>query len=231
MSGVVVDEVEMTGRTIKRPGRSRPLHKERLFWILCGAAVLCTIIAVVSTSKPDPAVRVVRSTTARSASTTTLPRGLTRSIPLELLVPSLGIDTTVGELGLQANHQVQVPTSVHTVGWYRLGPTPGQLGSAVILGHVDSYLGPGVFFNIKTLPIGALIEVRLADGTTALFRVTSVVQYAKSSFPDALVYRSSGERDLNLVTCGGTFNHETGGYESNIVVFSRLVGVTPNHLN
>jgi sortase (surface protein transpeptidase) len=143
------------------------------------------------------------------------------------LVPSLGIATTVGELGLQSNHQVQVPSSVHTVGWYRLGPTPGQVGSAVILGHVDSYLGPGIFFNIKTLPIGALIEVRLANRTTALFRVTSVVQYAKSNFPDALVYGSSGGRDLNLVTCGGTFNHETRSYESNIVVFSRLVGVTP----
>jgi hypothetical protein len=99
------------------------------------------------------------------------------------------------------------------------------VGSAVILGHVDSNRGPGIFFEIKTLPVGALIEVRLADRTTTLFRVTSVVQYAKSSFPDTLVYGSSGGRELNLVTCGGTFNHETGSYESNIVVFSRLVGV------
>ncbi|NNN10051.1 MAG: class F sortase [Acidimicrobiaceae bacterium] len=142
-----------------------------------------------------------------------------------MIVPSLGISTTVGQLGLQANHQVQVPKSVHTVGWFRLGPTPGQIGSSVILGHVDSYLGPGVFFNIKTLPLGALIEVRLANHTIALFRVTSVVQYAKTNFPDTLVYGSSGGRDLNLVTCGGTFNHQTGSYESNIVVFSRLVGV------
>lgn len=233
MSGVAADEAEMMGHTTNRPGHNRLLRRERLFWILCGAAVMCTVIVVVATSNSDPAIRVVRSTTAHvtsttsTTSTTTLPQGLSRSIPRELLVPSLGIATTVGELGLQANHQVQVPTSVHTVGWYRLGPTPGQLGSAVILGHVDSYLGPGIFFNLKTLPLGALIEVRLADSTTALFRVTSVVQYAKSNFPDALVYGSSGGRELNLVTCGGTFNHQTGSYESNIVVFSRLVGVTP----
>lgn len=227
MSDVVAVGAPMTGHPIKRPGRNQPLRRERFLWILCGAAVMCAIIVVVSASHPDPAVQVVRATTAPTSSTTTTTLGLARSIPLELLVPSLGIATTVGELGLQANHEVQVPASVHTVGWFRLGPTPGQFGSSVILGHVDSNLGPGIFFNIKTLPIGALIEVRLANRTTALFRVTSVVQYAKSSFPDALVYGSSGGRDLNLVTCGGTFNHQTHSYESNIVVFSRLVGVAP----
>ncbi len=226
MSDAVADEAAMMNPPTDRPARNRLRHRERLFWFLGGATVLCAVIVVVSTSAPDPAVRVMRSSPLAPASTTTTPRGLARSTPRELLVPSLGIATAVGELGLQANRQVQVPTSVHTVGWFRLGPTPGQVGSAVILGHVDSYLGPGIFFNLKTLPIGALIEVRLANRSTALFRVTSVVQYAKTSFPDALVYGSSGGRDLNLVTCGGTFNHQTGSYESNIVVFSRLVGVT-----
>ncbi len=219
----------MTSPATNRPAGNRPRHRERLFWVLGGAALLCGVVLIVSTSNPDPAVHVVRAaapTTSTGVSTTVAPPGLVRSTPQELLVPSLGIATKVGELGLQANHEVQVPTSVHTVGWFRLGPTPGQVGSAVILGHVDSYLGPGIFFNLKTLSIGALVEVRLADRTTALFRVTSVVQYAKTSFPDALVYGSSGGRDLNLVTCGGTFNHQTGSYESNIVVFTRLVGVT-----
>ena len=83
---------------------------------------------------------------------------------------------------------------------------------------------PVIFFELKTLQLGALIEVRLANGVTAQFRVTSVVQYAKTGFPDAVVYGSTGKRELNLVTCGGTFDHATGSYESNIVVFSRLVG-------
>jgi len=116
---------------------------------------------------------------------------------------------------------------VHTVGWFRLGPSPGQLGSSVILGHVDSHVGPGVFFNIKTLPIGALIKVVLTDGVTGLFRVVRVVQYSKTNFPDTQVYGTGGARLLNLVTCGGTFDHRTGSYESNVVVFSRLVGVRP----
>lgn len=203
--------------------------RELLYWSL-GALALGVAGVAVLVLRPshDPARRLLSSTPPTTS--TTLPRakpalpGLARSVPLELLVPSLGIVTNIGQLGLQANHQVQVPTSVHTVGWFRLGPTPGEVGSSVILGHVDSYRGPGIFFELKSLTVGALIEVRLTDGITTQFRVTSVVQYAKTSFPDTLVYGSRSNRWLNLVTCGGTFDHATGSYESNIVVFSRLVG-------
>jgi sortase (surface protein transpeptidase) len=118
-----------------------------------------------------------------------------------------------------------VPTNTHTVGWYRDGPTPGQVGSAVILGHVDSYLGPGTFFSLKELKAGDPITVDLANGAVTHFVVTKVVQYAKTSFPDRLVYGSHGIRGLQLVTCGGTFDHATGHYESNVVVFSHLVSV------
>ena len=159
------------------------------------------------------------------SSRATSPLAVDSSPPTELSVPSLGIQTPVERLGLQADHQVQVPSNDHVVGWFDLGPTPGQVGSAVILGHVDSYQGPGIFFEIKNLRLGALIEVRLANRLNTLFRVVRVVQYAKTHFPDNLVYGSTSGRNLNLVTCGGTFNHATGSYESNIVVFTRLVGM------
>ena len=218
---------------MSRRSPRRPTRRELTYWVLCGVFVLVGAVLVVNANSPrDPVRRVLTPVTSSTLTSSThkdsspkVVRGLDRALPLRLIVPSLGISTSVGQLGLQANHQVQVPTNVHTVGWFRLGPSPGQVGSSVILGHVDSYLGPGVFFDIKTLPIGALIEVVLDDGVTGLFRVVNVVQYAKTSFPDALVYGASGARLLNLVTCGGTFNHRTGSYESNIVVFSRLVGV------
>jgi hypothetical protein len=205
---------------------ARRTRRERLYWLL-GAALLVVagVGILVLRPSPDPTQHVITSsTTTTTTGGAPVLQGLARSIPRELLVPSLGIAVPVGQLGLQANHQVQVPTSAHTVGWFRLGPTPGQVGSSVILGHVDSYRGPGIFFTLKSLAVGALIEVRLSDGLTAQFRVTSVVQYAKSTFPDRLVYGSSSNRWLNLVTCGGTFDHATGSYESNIVAFSRLVG-------
>jgi sortase (surface protein transpeptidase) len=101
------------------------------------------------------------------------------------------------------------------------------MGSAVILGHVDSYLGPGVFFYLKNLKAGDRINVVLADGAVTRFAVNRVVEYSNTTFPDQLVYGSRGTQSLQLVTCGGTFDHATGHYESNIVVFSQLVSTSP----
>lgn len=145
------------------------------------------------------------------------------SLPEHLAIPAIGVNVAIGRLGLQPDGQVMVPATTHTVGWYVHGPPPGQVGSAVILGHVDSYLGPGVFFDLKSLTAGETIVVTEANGTMLHFRVNRVVQYAKSNFPDQLVYGPHGVRSLQLVTCGGTFDHATGSYESNIVVFSTLV--------
>jgi sortase (surface protein transpeptidase) len=145
---------------------------------------------------------------------------------VRLTIPALNINTYVGTLGLQPDHQVEVPTSTHVVDWYKDGATPGQIGSAVILGHVDSYVGPGTFFDLKTLKSGDKITVQLANGEITRFVVIRVVQYAKTTFPDHLVYGSHKSRLLNLVTCGGTFDHATGHYESNVVVFTRLVSVS-----
>jgi sortase (surface protein transpeptidase) len=114
---------------------------------------------------------------------------------------------------------VQVP------GWFSSGPSPGQVGSAVILGQ-DSYKGPGVFFRLRSLQPGNQIEMNLADGVIATFKVTSVVEYQKTAFPDQKVYGSNGSSELQLVTCGGTFDPQTGHYLSNIVVSSSFVSAT-----
>jgi sortase (surface protein transpeptidase) len=145
------------------------------------------------------------------------------SRPVRLTIPAINVNTSVGTLGLQTDGQIMVPTSTHVVDWYVDGPSPGRIGSSVILGHVDSYLGPGTFFYLKSLKVGNKITVDLADGTVTHFVVTRVMEYAKTSFPDRLVYGSHGFPSLELVTCGGVFDHDTGHYESNIVVFSRLV--------
>ncbi len=201
--------------------------RQRIWWCVAFAALTVGVIALVGTvGKHDPA-KIVLSRTESMAklARVTAPR-IARSRPVTLTIAVLGIHTAVGTLGLQADHQVMVPTSTHVVGWYDDGPAPGQLGSAVILGHVDSYVGPGTFFYLKNLKAGDSIVATLADGAVTRFDVTSVVQYSKSAFPDQLVYGPHGTRSLQLVTCGGTFDHETGHYESNIVVFSRLVSVT-----
>jgi hypothetical protein len=129
----------------------------------------------------------------------------------------------LSSLGLNANGTVSVPTNGAVPGWYRLGATPGQLGTAVILGHVDSYLGPAVFFELRELVLGDRVNVRLADGVTAHFRVIGTAIYLKAEFPARLVYGSRSYGALQLVTCGGIFDHGTGHYLSNVVVYTALV--------
>jgi hypothetical protein len=109
-----------------------------------------------------------------------------------------------------------------------LGPSPGQDGSAVILGHVDSYQGPATFFKLRTLVPGDPVYVTLADGVSAQFKVTFVAQYLKTGFPDQLVYAGHGSSSLQLVTCGGAFDSQTGHYLSNVVVYTSLVALTPS---
>jgi hypothetical protein len=212
---------------ITRVGRDKRPYRQWMWWVIAGAALVVAVgsfVGTLPTKDPNTVVlaQAPKGTSAASGTKLALAR---RSSPVRLTIPAIGVATSVGTLGLQANGQVMVPTSVHTVGWYVDGPAPGQMGSAVILGHVDSHKGPGVFFALKTLKPGSAITVTLRDGVVTHFVVTRVVQYSKTSFPDQLVYGSRRPQTLQLVTCGGTFDHATGHYESNIVVFSRLVRV------
>jgi hypothetical protein len=150
-----------------------------------------------------------------------------RSQPTAIAIPAIGLWVSLSELGLNPDGTVQVPTNVQQPGWFHLGPSPGQSGSAVILGHVDSYLGVGVFFKLPQLLAGDTVDVSLADGVSAHFVVDTVVEYPKTQFPTSLVYAPHGYSALQLVTCGGTFDPETGHYLSNIVVYTSLVSTTP----
>jgi LPXTG-site transpeptidase (sortase) family protein len=150
-----------------------------------------------------------------------------RSVPISLRIPAIGLQVSLSDLGLNSDGTVQVPTDIEQPGWFDLGPTPGQVGSAVILGHVDSYLGPAVFFQLPTLRVGDAVEVSLADGVDAHFMVDTVVMYPKDQFPTSLVYASHGYQALQLITCGGSFDPETGHYLSNVVVYSTLAWTTP----
>jgi hypothetical protein len=147
--------------------------------------------------------------------------------PVALRIPAIGVDVSLSTLGLNADHTVEVPTDFQQAGWFGLGPSPGQTGSAVILGHVDSYTGPAVFFQIRTLRAGDQVNVSLADGAIAHFQVTAVAMYAKDQFPAQQVYAPHGGSALQLVTCGGTFDTHTRSYLSNIVAYTTLIVTTP----
>jgi len=149
-----------------------------------------------------------------------------RSVPVALSIPAIGLSVPLSELGLNPNHTVQVPTNFQEPGWYEYGPSPGQLGSSVILGHVDSYLGPAVFFKLRSLRPGDQVGVTLADGVITHFVVRQVAMYPKSNFPTVQVYGSHGYSGLQLVTCGGVFDTLTRSYLSNVVVYTSMVSAT-----
>jgi sortase (surface protein transpeptidase) len=112
--------------------------------------------------------------------------------------------------------------------WYEHSSTPGAIGPAVIIGHVDSAAnGPSVFFHLRDLRPGQEILITRADGLVAVFRVDGVGAYPKLDFPTQLVYGETDHAALRLITCGGTFDRATGHYQDNIIVFASLIGSHP----
>ena len=155
---------------------------------------------------------------------------LPRSVPVSVDIPAIGVTSKLLYLGLNADGTVQVPslvTGASEAAWYKYSATPGQIGASVIEGHVDSYQGPAVFYRLGALRPGDTIDVTLADGITAIFRVTGVREYAKSNFPANAIYGTTNYAALRLITCGGVFDYATGHYLSSTVVFASLTSARP----
>jgi LPXTG-site transpeptidase (sortase) family protein len=169
------------------------------------------------TPKPTPAPSVVAAPV------------VARSAPLRLRIPAIKLSVPLSELGLNADGTVEVPTNFNEPGWFHLGPSPGQLGSSVILGHVHSSRGPSVFWNLGKLRLGDRVIVSLRDGVVAQFAVTRVAAYPKQDFPSHLVYGPQGITALNLVTCGGVYDKKNHRFLSNVVVYTSLVSTTAAH--
>ena len=151
---------------------------------------------------------------------------LHQSLPVAVTIPTIGVQSKLLHLGRNKDGTIAVPsltTSAGEAAWYRYSVTPGQIGTAVIEGHVDSHQGPAVFFRLGALRPGNRINVTLADGITAVFRVTGVREYAKDKYPANTVYAPANYAALRLITCGGGFDPATGRYLSSVVVFASLV--------
>ncbi|MEO6792126.1 MAG: class F sortase [Ornithinibacter sp.] len=147
------------------------------------------------------------------------------SAPVALRIPSIKV-TTKGlvDLGLDSKGQLEAPKKAQQAGWYSGGPTPGEFGPSVIAAHVDSHLGPALFYRLGAVKKGAKVMVDRADGTTATFVIDHVERYPKAEFPTSTVYADTGGRaELRLITCGGDLDSKTGHYVDNIVAYAHLI--------
>jgi sortase (surface protein transpeptidase) len=170
-----------------------------------------------ATSSPAPHGIFAAPPVARSAKQ--VPR------PVALTIPAIGVSTRLERLGRTPQGALQVPASTTEAGWYTGSPRPGEIGSSIVIGHIDSTRGPGVFFRLRLLRPGELVYVRRSDGALAVFRVYAERMYPKSDFPTARVYGPTPDAELHLITCGGVFDQATGSYLSNVVVYATQVSL------
>lgn len=161
-------------------------------------------VPAVEVQKPVPATRTTR--------------------PTRISIPKIGVSAPVRALGLQKSGEIAVPplNKPNLAGWYRLGPVPGEIGPAVIVGHVNNRQGPAVFSRLREVRRGDKIRIARSDGKIVEFTVDGVEQISKSAFPTARVYSNLNDASLRLITCGGVYNAARHSYSDNIIVYATL---------
>jgi sortase (surface protein transpeptidase) len=169
-----------------------------------------------STSSTIPTPPIDKTTTTAVGAPPT-------AAPVAVSIPSIGVQSFLVRLGLNPDGSLQVPTSFHVAGWFVHSVAPGAVGPAVIVGHVDSKSGPGIFYKLGDLRPGDHVDVARADGTTAHFAITAVRQYSKAQFPTLAVYGNTPTPTIRLITCGGAFDNATGHYVDNTIVWGQLI--------
>jgi hypothetical protein len=143
--------------------------------------------------------------------------------PMAIAIPTIGVEATIVEVGLQADGAMQLPDP-DQVGWYKLGPRPGAPGPAVLVGHVDSRTGPALFYHLRKLRPGDEILIGQHGGATTRFLVGRLEQLPKTALPTKRIWTTATRPLLRLVSCGGRFDRAIGHYRDNIIVYASPTG-------
>ncbi len=190
--------------------------------LLAGAVVVSGTVALVSPGAAVPDAGAAPAAT--SAVPVVAEPGTQRSAapPVRVRVPAIGVDSELLRLGTDAAGALVPPDDFDLAGWFAAGAVPGDVGPAVVAGHVDSVDGPAVFARLDELAPRDEVFVDRADGTTAVFTVTRLGRHPKSDFPTEAVYGPTPRAELRLVTCGGEFDRSARSYLDNVVVTAVL---------
>ncbi|WP_037683118.1 class F sortase [Streptomyces griseus] len=193
--------------------------------LLTGLALIRNGSGEFDVGPPQPA-SAAAADSRTSQSTFANPAALPYAVPARVRIPSIQVDAPVMPVGLDADGWVGAPPAddPNLAGWFTGAVSPGEKGTAVIVGHVDNLRGPAVFYGLGALKKGSRVEVVRGDGKTAVFEFYGIEVFAKSNFPGDRVYASKGTPELRVITCGGGFSKQNG-YDGNVVAFARLVEV------
>ncbi|MEU3144924.1 MULTISPECIES: class F sortase [unclassified Streptomyces] len=172
--------------------------------------------ASASATRPEPS----RSDAPQPAGTY-----LPRSAPTRLRIPDIKVDAPFTDLAIGASGQLDAPPpdDINLVGWFADGASPGERGTSIIAGHVDTKTSAAVFARLSELEKGDRFEVERADGREAKFVVDHVESFAKDGFPDERVYADTDDAQVRLITCSGDYDRKAKDYTENLVVFAHLV--------
>ncbi|GGQ18177.1 class F sortase [Streptomyces mutabilis] len=149
---------------------------------------------------------------------------LPRSKPVRLLIPDISVDAPFTDLAIGENGQLEAPPPADTnlVGWHADGASPGETGTSIIAGHVDTKTSAAVFARLAELDEGDVFHVKRADGRTASFTVDSLETFDKDDFPSERVYGDADRAEVRLITCAGDYDRKAKDYTDNLVVFAHL---------
>jgi Sortase domain len=149
---------------------------------------------------------------------------MSRSTPTRISIPTIGVSAPIMTVGLAKDGTIGTPplSNNNLAAWYSGGPSPGQMGPAIVVGHVDGPKGESVFYKLGKLKSGQLVQMDLADHKVAMFSIYSVEYYPKGKFPGDRVYGDYSRPGLRLITCGGRFLGGSTGYADNVVVYASL---------
>ncbi|AZS83589.1 class F sortase [Streptomyces griseoviridis] len=192
--------------------------------LLTGLALIRNGSGEFEVGPPQPASAAARDSRLPGALVKAAP--LPYSVPDRVRIPSIQVDAPVMPVGLDADGWVGAPPpeDPNLAGWFTGAVSPGEKGTAVVVGHVDNRQGPAVFYGLGAMKQGNRVEVARKDGKTAVFEVYGVEVFEKNNFPGDRVYGSKGTPELRVITCGGGFSKQNG-YDGNVVAFARLVEV------
>jgi len=194
--------------------------------LLTGLALIRNGSGEFDVGPPQPASVAAADSRIPGGTFSGLPAPLPYSVADRIRIPAIQVDAPVMPVGLDVDGWVGAPPpdNPNLAGWFTGAVSPGEKGTAVIVGHVDNAQGPAVFYGLGALKKGSRIEVPRKDGKTAVFEIYGIEVFAKSGFPGDRVYSSKGAPELRVITCGGGFSKQHG-YDGNVVVFARLVEV------